>query len=85
MGDPSFLRYDAAAEASGATLIKVALDADWRHDLPAMASAANSKTRLVFVANPNNPTGTTVTKSEFDDFLSLLPENTVVILDEAYF
>lgn len=85
MGDPSFSRYDAAAHLAPAHLVKVPLDADYRHDLPAMARAVTSRTRLVWVANPNNPTGTVVRKGEIDRFLADVPEDVVVVLDEAYF
>ena len=85
MGDPSFSRYDAAAHLSVAKLVKVPLDADYRHDLPAMARAVTDRTRLVWVANPNNPTGTIVRKPEVDRFLDDVPENVVVVLDEAYY
>ncbi len=85
MGDPSFSRYDAAAYLAPANLVKVPLDADYRHDLPAMARAITPQTRLVWVANPNNPTGTVVRKGEVDRFLDEVPEDVVVALDEAYF
>ena len=84
MGDPSFSRYDAAAHLAPARLIKVPLDADYRHDLPAMARAITPQTRLVWIANPNNPTGTVVRKSEFDRLLADVPKDVVVVLDEAY-
>jgi len=84
MGDPSFLRYDAAADVNAAKLVKVPLTADWRHDLPAMVRAVTDQTRLVFIANPNNPTGTIVTKKELDSFLGDLPDHVVTVLDEAY-
>lgn len=85
MGDPSFSRYDAAAHLSVAKLVKVPLDADFRHDLPAMARAVTAKTRLIWIANPNNPTGTVVRRSEVDRFLDDVPEDVVVVLDEAYY
>lgn len=85
MGDPSFSRYDAAAHLAPAKLVKVALDGNYRHDLPAMAKAVTGKTRLIWVANPNNPTGTVVRKADVDAFLNDIPEDVVVVLDEAYF
>lgn len=85
VGDPSFVRYDAAAQLAPCKLVKVPLDDDYRHDLTAMAAAVTSNTRLIFIANPNNPTGTIVSKSEFDRFLSGLPDGVTVVLDEAYF
>jgi len=55
------------------------------HDLDAMAAAISAKTRLVFVTNPNNPTGTWLTQAEIADFMAKVPSDVVVVLDEAYF
>jgi len=85
IGDPSFSRYDANAQLGPSRLIKVPLDAYHRHDLPAMARAASDNTKLIWIANPNNPTGTIVRKLELDRFLNDIPAHTVVALDEAYF
>lgn len=85
VGDPSFVRYDAAAQLATATLIKVPLDSELRHDLPAMVKAVTPRTKLLFIANPNNPTGTVVRKRELDAMLRDLPEHVTVVLDEAYF
>ena len=84
MGDPGFSRYDASAHLSRSKLVKVPLDADYRHDLPAMARAVTPRTRLITIANPNNPTGTIVRKPEVDRFLADIPDDVVVVLDEAY-
>lgn len=85
VGDPSFVRYDAAAKLAPSKLIKVPLDADYRHDLPAMAKATTANTKLIFIANPNNPTGTIVRRPELEAFLKDLPAETTTVLDEAYF
>lgn len=85
VGDPSFVRYDAAAELAPAKLFKVPLNSAFTHDLSAMAARATENTKLIFVANPNNPTGTIVRKTEFDSFLKDLPRQAVVVLDEAYY
>ncbi len=85
VGDPSFVRYDAAAQLAPCKLIKVPLDSEDKHDIPAMISAITQNTRIVFIANPNNPTGTVVTKQEIDKLLIALPEQAVLILDEAYY
>lgn len=85
VGDPSFVRYDAAAHLAPCRLVKVALDGDERHDLSAMARAVTEHTRIVFIANPNNPTGTIVRKPEVDAFLNDLPAHVLTVLDEAYF
>jgi histidinol-phosphate aminotransferase len=58
---------------------------DFRVDLPAMRSAVNDKTRIVFICNPNNPTSTYSTAGELDTFLDGLPEDVLVVLDEAYY
>lgn len=85
MGDPSFSRYDASAHLASSRLVKVPLDAEYRHDLPAMAAAVTPNTRLIFVANPNNPTGTIVRRPELEAFLDAVPERVVIVMDEAYF
>jgi histidinol-phosphate aminotransferase len=58
---------------------------DWRYDLPALAGAITPQTKLVYLANPNNPTGTYFTRAEFEEFHSRVPERVLIILDEAYF
>ncbi len=81
---PSFAMYPVVVQGMGAVSVKVPLNADKVHDLSAMAAAINDRTRLVFVCNPNNPTGTSVGAAEFDAFMESLPENVVVAIDEAY-
>lgn len=81
----SFEAYPIFARVAGATPRPVPLMADHRVDLPALAAAITPATRLVFVCNPNNPTGTTVTKREFEEFMTVVPPTTLVALDEAYF
>jgi histidinol-phosphate aminotransferase len=83
-GHPSFLRYEAAATLNDATHVAVPL-ADFRFDLRAMAERLSARTRVVFIANPNNPTGTVVTRLELERFLEEVPERVIVVLDEAYF
>lgn len=85
VGFPSFVRYDASAFITGAKLVRVPLDADYRHDLEAMAAAITPRTKLIFIANPNNPTGTIVRQSELEAFLGKVPAGVAVVLDEAYF
>lgn len=85
MGDPGFSRYDASAHLAPCTLVKVPLDAAYRHDLCAMAASVTGRTKLIFIANPNNPTGTIVRRDEFERFLDAIPETAVVVLDEAYY
>lgn len=85
MGSPSFIRYEAAARLFDAELVQVPLDAEMRHDLPAMLSACGDRTKLVFIANPNNPTGTIVPRDALAQFAANLPSQCVLVLDEAYF
>ncbi len=81
----SFEAYPIFARVAGATPRPVPLTADHRVDLPALAAAITPATQLVFVCNPNNPTGTTITKQEFEEFMAVVPPTTLVALDEAYF
>jgi histidinol-phosphate aminotransferase len=80
----SFEAYPIIAATAGATSVRVPNRADHTHDLPAMAAALTPHTRLVFVCNPNNPTGTAIRRAELDAFLDAVPETTLVVLDEAY-
>lgn len=79
----AFAVYPIVTQALGARHVKVKAR-DWGHDLEAMAEAVTDRTRLVFVANPNNPTGTLAGKSEVKRFLQRVPETVIVVLDEAY-
>jgi histidinol-phosphate aminotransferase len=80
----SFEAYPIIAAGVGATSIRVPNTPDHGHDLQAMADAITDRTRLVIVCNPNNPTGTSVRKQELDRFLSRVPSDVLVVLDEAY-
>ena len=80
----SFPFYYSAIRATGASLVTVPLR-DFSFDLDALAAAVTPRTRLIFVANPNNPTGTHFIADAFDAFLARVPETVVVVLDEAYF
>ncbi|HEY5506783.1 MAG TPA: histidinol-phosphate transaminase [Coriobacteriia bacterium] len=82
---PSFVVYPLVTRMFGATQVSVPLTADERHDLPAMLAAVTERTRIMFLCNPNNPTGTIVTRREFDAFLAALPPHVLLVLDEAYF
>ncbi|ROS05135.1 histidinol-phosphate aminotransferase [Sinobacterium caligoides] len=79
----AFIVYPIAVQACGARAI-VTPAKDWGHDLDAMASAIEPDTRLVFVANPNNPTGTCFSAAAFTAFMAKVPSDVVVVLDEAY-
>jgi histidinol-phosphate aminotransferase len=82
---PTFVRYEAAAHLANIELRQVPLDAEWKHDLSAMAAACDEKTKLLFVANPHNPTGTVVNAEDFVALLESVPPQVVVVLDEAYY
>lgn len=83
MAHPSFSEYDFSARLMDAEVVKIPLR-DYRHDLSAMAGAISGKTRVVFICNPNNPTGTIVTGDELEAFLKEVPPGILVVLDEAY-
>jgi histidinol-phosphate aminotransferase len=80
----SFEAYPIVVQLSGATGVPVPLDADARHDLPAMAAAVTERTRLVLVCTPNNPTGPVVHADELEAFLDRVPRDVLVVIDEAY-
>ncbi|WP_158895349.1 histidinol-phosphate transaminase [Amycolatopsis anabasis] len=80
----SFEAYPIVTQVAGAVPVTVPLDSGHRHDLDAMLEAITPKTRLVFVCNPNNPTGTAVRADELREFLDRVPANVLVALDEAY-
>lgn len=79
----SFIVYTQAVQGVGATH-QIVPDRDFGHDLPAMLAAITSQTKLIFVANPNNPTGTFLPAGELHDFLRKVPPHIAVVLDEAY-
>ena len=83
-GDPSFVRYESAAVLNEAEFIATPLD-DFRFDLDAMAERITPRTRLIFIANPNNPTGTSVGKAAVERFLDRVPHEAIVVMDEAYY
>ena len=83
MPAPSFLVYKLAVQTMGGKGVPVPLK-DGTADLDAMADAVTDRTRIIFLTNPNNPTGTLVSEAAFDAFLDRLPRNVIVVLDEAY-
>ncbi|MEU6245072.1 histidinol-phosphate transaminase [Streptomyces sp. NPDC047024] len=80
----SFEAYPIITQISGARSVRVPLTDGDVHDLDAMADAITDRTRLIFVCNPNNPTGTVVRRAELERFLDRVPSNVLVVLDEAY-
>ena len=81
---PSFVVYPSIVQAVGGTRVVVSLKGH-RIDLPRMRRAITPLTKMVFVANPNNPTGTIVTAEEVEHFLDKVPEHVIVVFDEAYY
>lgn len=81
----SFEAYPIFVQVVGATPVPVPLDSDNRLDMPALAAAVTERTKLIFICNPNNPTGTTITNAEFTDFMDEVAADVLVVLDEAYF
>ncbi|KIZ19333.1 histidinol-phosphate transaminase [Streptomyces natalensis] len=80
----SFEAYPIVTQVSGATPVQVPLTSGEVHDLDAMLAAVTDRTRLIFVCNPNNPTGTVVRRAELEAFLDRVPGDVLVVLDEAY-
>src|SRR5581483_10892621 len=81
--DLSFISYPIVCQAAGSTLVKIPMR-DYGYDLEAILAAINDDTRVIFFANPNNPTGSFVGVNEVDRFLNRVPPHGLVVLDEAY-
>lgn len=84
MADQTFSVYKSNADIEGAVSIEIPL-VDGTHDLNGMLAAVNDRTKIIWVCNPNNPTGTIVTESELVKFLDEVPSDVMVVLDEAYY
>ncbi|MCZ6650950.1 MAG: histidinol-phosphate transaminase [Acidobacteria bacterium] len=84
VSEGAFIMYRIATLAASAPVCSVPMTPDRRHDLAAMAAAVAPATRLVFIANPNNPTGTRCDRSEFDAYLDQVPRTVLTVVDEAY-
>src|SRR5271169_219710 len=83
--EPTFeavLSYARVLHSNG---LKIPLTPDYRHDLPKMAAACTSKTGVVYICNPNNPTGTIVTRDELAAFVQAVPPTALIVVDEAYY
>jgi histidinol-phosphate aminotransferase len=83
MSQHGFVVYHLATQVAGAARLETPAK-DYGHDLPAMAGAVREDTRVIWIANPNNPTGTFVPAPEVEVFLQRVPRRVVVVLDEAY-
>ncbi len=84
VAEPTFEAVLAYARVARGEGVKVPLTSDYRHDLPAMAAACNASTALVYICNPNNPTGTIVSRDEMAAFIAAAPKSAVLLIDEAY-
>ncbi len=84
MAQPSFLVYSIASSIAGAQIKNVPLK-DFHYDLPAMKKAITSRTRIVFLGNPDNPAGTYLKQKDVESFLEGIPQDVLVFIDEAYF
>jgi histidinol-phosphate aminotransferase len=84
MAEHTFVIYKMEVKAAHGVAVEVP-QKNWYHDLPAMAAAITDKTRLLFVCNPNNPTGTMATKAEVAALMERVPDHVVVVFDEAYY
>jgi len=84
MANPSFIVYPTVVKLMNATPVEVPLK-DYRHGLQSMAGAVTERTKIVFICNPNNPTGTIVTRDEVEAFMAKIPQDVVVVMDEAYY
>jgi len=82
--DLTFIIYKLASMMENAEIINVPLN-NLRYNLKAMFSAIKDNTKIIFFANPNNPTGTYFTSEEFDEFMSKVPEHILIVMDEAYY
>ena len=82
--EAAFIGFRVLAQSRGVRYRTVPYR-DWRYDLPALAAAINERTKLIYLANPNNPTGTTITTRELESFHARVPERVLILLDEAYF
>lgn len=83
--EKTFIGFHILATAAGAKLTTVPRTEDMRYDVKGLAQAVNDNTKVLYIANPDNPTGTYITEKEFDYLMQYVPKHTIVILDEAYF
>ncbi len=81
---PTFLMYQKLVQVQGGVNTVVELTEDMHHDLDAIIGAVSAGTRMIFLDNPNNPTGTIIDRAAFASFMERLPDDIVVVLDEAY-
>ena len=83
--DATFVGFFVQANIRGIDLEKVPVTDDYRFDVEAMANAVSDQTKMIYIANPNNPTGTYITKNKFERLMDQVPDDVLVIMDEAYY
>jgi histidinol-phosphate aminotransferase len=83
--DQAFLTYSVQAKTLGIPLVSTPLMTNWEVDIPAMIKACNQDTSLIFLANPNNPTGLLIPHERIRQLLKTVPKTTIVVIDEAYY
>ncbi|MGB9792320.1 MAG: histidinol-phosphate transaminase [Thermacetogeniaceae bacterium] len=85
VGKPTFSEYEFVAKVMDAKTVEVPLKDDFTFDLEGMLRKVNARTKVIFLCNPNNPTGTIITSQELLEFIDRLPDDVIVVLDEAYY
>lgn len=83
--DCAFLSYQVQAQTLGIPVVKTGLNENWQVDIDAMIHACNEKTALIFLANPNNPTGAFIPQDDIKRLLASIPPTTILVIDEAYY
>jgi len=83
--DATFVGFFVQIGVRGVHLKNIPVTSDYKYDLKAIANAVDDNTKMVYIANPNNPTGTYNTKEEFDDFIQKIPNDVLIVVDEAYY
>jgi len=83
--DATFVGFFVQANTRGISLKKIPLTSDYRFDIDAISRSVTGRTKMIYIANPNNPTGTYITGDEFESLMAEVPSDVLVIMDEAYF
>lgn len=81
----TFVGFFVHANIHGVSMEKIPVTGEYKFDLDAMVEAITDRTKMIYIANPNNPTGTYITKDEFEIFMGKVPSDVIVIMDEAYY
>ncbi len=83
MSEPSFIMYKIACQIFGGKMVSIPL-VDFKHNIEKITQAINTKTKIIIIDNPINPTGTIITKEQFDQFIKKIPDHVILVIDEAY-